>query len=77
MFVVAIALLGLIALLATLQYKWLGRISDAEREGMRATLNTRASGFAQDFDSELTRAYLLFQVEPVQDGQFAAEPVRP
>jgi signal transduction histidine kinase len=71
MFVVAIALLGLIALLATLQYKWLGRISDAEREGMRATLNTRASGFAKDFDSELTRAYLLFQVEPVQDGQFA------
>jgi signal transduction histidine kinase len=64
MFVVAVALLGLIALLATLQYKWLGRISDAEREHMRATLNTRASGFAQDFDGELTRAYLLFQVDP-------------
>ena len=64
MVVVAVALLGLIALLATLQYKWLGRISDAEREHMRATLNTRASGFAQDFDGELTRAYLLFQVDP-------------
>ena len=49
MFVVALALLGLLALLATLQYKWLGRISDAERERMRATLNTRASGFAQEF----------------------------
>jgi signal transduction histidine kinase len=67
MFVVALALLGLIALLATLQYKWLGRISDAEREHMRATLNTRASGFAQDFDGELTRAYLLFQVDPQSD----------
>lgn len=75
MFVVAFALLGLIALLATLQYRWLGRISDAEREGMRATLNARASGFAQDFDSELTRAYLLFQVGPVQDGKFPAERV--
>ena len=64
MFVVAIGLLGLLALLATLQYKWLGRISDAERDRMRATLNTRASGFAQDFDGELTRAYLLFQVDP-------------
>jgi signal transduction histidine kinase len=64
MFVVALALLGLLALLATLQYKWLGRISDAERDRMRATLNTRASGFAQDFDAELTRAYLLFQVDP-------------
>ena len=71
MFVVAVALLGLIALLATLQYRWLGRISDAERERMRATLNTRASGFAQDFDSELTRAYLLFQVEPVGNGEFS------
>ena len=64
MVAVAVALLGLIALLATLQYRWLGRISDAERDRMRATLNTRASGFAQDFDGELTRAYLLFQVDP-------------
>src|SRR5690242_716482 len=68
MFVVALALLGLIALLATLQYKWLGRISDAEREHMRATLNTRASGFAEDFDGELTRAYLLFQLDPQAGG---------
>jgi two-component system sensor histidine kinase SenX3 len=64
MLVVALALLGVLALLATLQYKWLGRISDAERDRTRATLNTRASGFAQDFDGELTRAYLLFQVDP-------------
>jgi Tfp pilus assembly protein PilV len=35
MFVVAVGLLGLLALLATLQYKWLGRISDAERDRMR------------------------------------------
>jgi len=67
MFVVALALLGLIGLLATLQYKWLGRISDAERQQMRATLNTRAAGFAQDFDGELTRAYLLFQIDPQND----------
>jgi anti-sigma regulatory factor (Ser/Thr protein kinase) len=63
MLVVAVALLGLIALLATLQYKWVGRISDAERDRMRASLNTRTSGFAQDFDAELTRAYLLFQAD--------------
>ena len=68
MVVVAVALLGLIALLGTLQYRWLGRISDAEREHMRATLNTRTSGFAQDFDGELTRAYLLFQVDPQAAG---------
>jgi signal transduction histidine kinase len=64
MFVVVIALLALIVLLATLQYKWLGRISDAEREGMRSALNSRATAFARDFDAELTRAYLLFQIDP-------------
>ena len=42
MFVIAAALLGLIALLATLQYRWLGQISDAERDRMTATLNDRA-----------------------------------
>jgi two-component system, OmpR family, sensor histidine kinase SenX3 len=67
MFVVAAALLGLLALLAMLQYRWLGTISDAEREQMKATLNTRASDFAKDFDRELTRAHLLFQLEPVQE----------
>ena len=75
MFAVALALLGLIALLATLQYKWLGRISDAEREHMRATLNSRASGFAQDFDGELTRAYLLFQVDPQSGGSLESRMV--
>ena len=54
MFVVAVGLLGLLALLATLQYKWLGRISDAERDRMRATLNTRASG-SPGFDGDHAR----------------------
>jgi hypothetical protein len=62
---VAIALLGLIALLATLQYRWLGRISDAERDRLRATLNTGALEFAQDFDRELARAFILFQPDTV------------
>jgi two-component system sensor histidine kinase SenX3 len=72
MFVVAAAMFGLIALLATLQYRWLGRISEAERERMTATLNTRATGFAQDFDRELTRAYLMFQVEPTPEDESPA-----
>jgi signal transduction histidine kinase len=72
MFVIAGTLLGLIVLLATLQYRWLGQISDAERERMKATLNTRASAFATDVDRELTRAYLLFQVDQPQDGDNVA-----
>lgn len=68
MFVIAAALFGLIALLATLQYQWLGRISEAERESRRSTLAAKANAFASDFDKELTLAYMLFQVEPVLDG---------
>ena len=67
------ALLGLILLLATLQYMWLGRISESERDRLRATLVAHASDFAQDFDRELTRAYLLFQAEtPGETGEAAA-----
>jgi signal transduction histidine kinase len=72
MFGVAVLLLGLIALLATLQYRWLGQVSEAERERMQSTLRTGASEFAQDFDRELTRAYLLFQLEPAIEGDAAA-----
>ncbi len=63
MVAIAAALFGLIVLLAALQYRWLGQISDAERDRMKATLNARASAFALDVDRELTRAYLLFQVD--------------
>jgi hypothetical protein len=75
MAVIAGALLGLIALLATLQYRWLGQISGAERERMKATLNTRATAYAQDVDRELTRAYLLFQLDALQSDEGAAGPV--
>jgi signal transduction histidine kinase len=61
--VVAAALLGLILLLAVLQYQWLGQISEAERAQRRATLAAGAVEFAQDFDREITRAYLLFQTD--------------
>jgi signal transduction histidine kinase len=72
MFAIAGALIGLILLLATLQYRWLGQISGAERDRMTAVLNTRAAAFGQDFDRELTRAYLLFQLDPMQQDQPAA-----
>ncbi|HEX6973860.1 MAG TPA: HAMP domain-containing sensor histidine kinase [Vicinamibacterales bacterium] len=71
--VVAVALLGLIVLLATLQYRWLGQISTAERDRMHASLATRTTEFAHEFDGEITRAYLLFQVElPQADQSLAA-----
>lgn len=70
--VVAAALLGLIAVLATLQYRWLGRISEAERDRRSAALQAQAQAFADDFDRELTRAYLLFQWEPAPEDDSLA-----
>lgn len=70
---IACALFGLIVLLASLQYRWLGQISGAERERMRATLHARAAAYAQDLDRELTRAYLLFQLDSLAaQGENAA-----
>jgi signal transduction histidine kinase len=60
---VAAILLALLAALATLQHRWLGEVSEAERERMRAGLRTRASAFTQEFDTELTRVFLAFQVD--------------
>jgi two-component system, OmpR family, sensor histidine kinase SenX3 len=72
MFAIAGGLLGLVLLLATLQYRWLGQVSGAERDRMTANLNRRAAAFGEDFDQEVTRAYLLFQLDPMQHDQSAA-----
>jgi signal transduction histidine kinase len=60
--IAAIVLVGVLVALATLQYRWLGEVRDAERERMRANLRTRASEFSQEFDGELTRAYVAFRL---------------
>src|SRR5688572_15843247 len=74
MFVVAAALLGLIVALATLQYRWLGQISDAERDRMTANLGAHSTGLAQEFDHELTRAYATFQLDAAaSDENLAAK----
>jgi signal transduction histidine kinase len=75
MFALAVGLFGLIVLLATLQYRWLGQISAAERTRVSAMLRDSASAFAADFDRELNRAYLLFQIVPAAAGDNLATQV--
>ena len=53
--IIGVVLTGLLATLATIQYRWLGEVSEAERARMRDGLRTRASEFTQAFDRELTR----------------------
>ena len=57
----ATALLVLLLILASLQYRWLDEVSRADREKTREVLQTTVGRFAEDFDREMTRAFLYFQ----------------
>ena len=71
----ATALCVLLALLAVLQYRWLGQVSDGERQRLKATLEARARDFSRDFDREITRAVSAFHLSApaaVVDGDALA-----
>lgn len=65
MLTLIIGLLGLLLLLATLQYNWVGQVSQAERERLQASMRIGAARFSEDFDRELARAYLGLQMNAV------------
>jgi len=62
--IAGVVLAGVLATLATLQYRWLGEVSEAERARMRDTLQTRVADFTTAFDRELTQIYVAFHGEP-------------
>ena len=55
-------LLVLLGLLAFLQYRWLGQISDGERERLTRTVKSDTGRFAEDFNREIQNAYFNFQM---------------
>lgn len=59
-----LGLFGLLVLLGSLQYTWLGEISRSERENLQNRLNADIKRFASDFNSELRWAYFSFQIDP-------------
>lgn len=60
---IAIAILGVaLVVLGTLQYRWIGQMADAERQRMRAGIEFAAHHYSDDFDHELTRIFLSFQM---------------
>jgi signal transduction histidine kinase len=63
MLILVATLVALLALLATLQYRWLGQVSEGERASLQASLRAGATRFAQDFNREITRAFLNFQLD--------------
>lgn len=52
----------LVGVLAFFQYKWLGQVSESERDRLRTTLNQRAREFADDFDRDISGAYFVLQI---------------
>lgn len=70
--IVPASLVLLVAILATLQYRWLGQVSEAERDRRQKSLAQRSSEFADDFDREILRLYLALQVdgEAIDRGDF-------
>jgi signal transduction histidine kinase len=64
------ALLATLPVLALQQYRWIGQLSEAERDRMRANLRTATEHFALEFNRELIRAALIVQMTP---GAFYAE----
>lgn len=58
-----ILLSALLCILAALQYRWLTEISRTERERLQTRLQTDARRFAQDFNAEISKAYIVFQLD--------------
>ena len=54
---VPLALGGLVVWLAVLQYRWLGQVSEVERQEMGARLDRSAREFASEFNNEIGALY--------------------
>lgn len=58
-----VGLIGLLVLLGLLQYRWLSRISESDREKMQKRVQTDTERFSSDFNKEIQGAYFNFQID--------------
>ncbi len=63
LYLVAGGALLLLPVMAVLQYRWIGQVSDAERERRERTLRQATAQVAQELDLELIRAFGGLQVD--------------
>lgn len=61
--VIPAVLILLVVLLGTLQYRWLGQVSEAERAQLGRTLAQRASEFGVEFDREMSLASTMLAID--------------
>lgn len=57
------AMLALLPVLAALQYRWLGQLSDAERERLRRTLQASVADLGRTLDLEMMRIAIGLQID--------------
>jgi signal transduction histidine kinase len=57
------ALIVLVGVLAWFQYRWLGQVSDADRQRRQAALNQRARDVGDEFDREIGKIYGAMQFD--------------
>jgi signal transduction histidine kinase len=55
-----LAAMVVVGLLAYEQYRWIGQVASVQQKTSRDTLEEAVQGFADDVDTEITRAQLLF-----------------
>lgn len=65
---VTVMLAVLLVVLGTLQHRWIAQVSMMQRHRMHFTLFTAGSGFVEDFDREVTRAWNHFLPDPREGG---------
>ncbi|HEX9942288.1 MAG TPA: HAMP domain-containing sensor histidine kinase [Thermoanaerobaculia bacterium] len=63
---IAALLVLLLAVLAALQWRWIGEVSEVEQQRMRASLMASGSRFTEDFDREVTRAFFYLHPYPLE-----------
>ena len=72
-----VSLLLLVVALGALQYRWVGQVSEGEREQLKQSLDRRSREFADDFDREIGRAYQIFRpaagFTPAAPGRFSQQ----
>jgi signal transduction histidine kinase len=56
-----------LAVLATLQYRWIGEVGEAERQRQRSAMEQAARHFGDELDRELGRTFATFQLLPSDD----------
>ncbi|HYI94214.1 MAG TPA: ATP-binding protein [Bryobacteraceae bacterium] len=73
-----LSLVTLLCFLGFLQYRWIDRLAQAEREREILALRTAATRFASAFDVEITRAQIAFGPFPIRfdQGQYLVERAR-